>query len=163
MNSSKTWLGRWGRRAAAGACWALVACAQGTVDEDEQAAPFIELSPEAPQPDEDGVAMAPALEHPITGDAPEPRLLDEDTACHLIVDTYALHGLELGCATTIRACPDLLRRAFGRACMLYHASTVYTCEDRILRAESCSDLYATSCGVEPAWGSEPLGCPNPVE
>jgi hypothetical protein len=97
----------------------------------------------------------------IESPSPEVDLMMETDACESIVTTYGLHGLDIGCATTIKACPGLFRDSFGVPCMQYEAWSVDACLDNIESAATCEEIRATSCQVAPVWGSEPLGCDEP--
>ncbi len=82
----------------------------------------------------------------------------EDEACETLLEAYVGHGLELGCPTTTRLCPDLLRHDYG-ACMLYDAASVSGCIERYRSAADCPSLYGTfECEVTPIEGSSPSGC-----
>lgn len=92
-----------------------------------------------------------------TADRDEDFMMEAD-ACRAIVQTYAMHGLDIGCPTTIKTCPGLFRDSFGVSCMRYEASPVRECVESIEAATTCDEIRAASCEVAPVWGSEPLGC-----
>lgn len=92
---------------------------------------------------------------------PQLELLMEAEACTAIVQTYGLHGLDIGCATTIKTCPGLFRDSFGIPCMQYEATSINRCLDNITASTSCEEIRATECEVLPMWGSEPNGCDQP--
>ncbi len=120
---------------------------------------FEPASDEAPVVDEPVIGEAPVapLPRPITWSAP-PEPIDEAAACGAIVDTYRFHGLDIGCPTTLKVCPELFRDAFGVACMQYDAASVDACLAGITAAQTCEELYALDCNIEPVWGTEPSGC-----
>lgn len=117
------------------------------------------------EPTETDAASAPDLELVAPGyeEAPgaEATLMFEGDACTTIVQTYSLHGLDIGCPTTIKACPGLFRDSFGVACMQYHASSIASCVRAIEATATCDEIRATTCDVMPMWGSEPAGCDDP--
>jgi hypothetical protein len=88
-------------------------------------------------------------------------LMMEEEACTVIVQTYGAHGLDIGCPTTIKACPGLFRDSFGIACMQYESNSIAACLDNIEASTSCDEIRDTTCEVAPVWGSEPLGCGEP--
>lgn len=82
----------------------------------------------------------------------------EGEACETLLGAYVGHGLELGCPTTTRLCPDLLRHDYG-ACMLYDTASVEGCIERYQSATDCPSLYASfDCEVSTIEGSAPNGC-----
>ena len=92
---------------------------------------------------------------------PQLEVMMEAEACSAIVTTYGMHGLDIGCATTIKTCPGLFRDSFGVPCMQYEASSINRCLDDITASSTCEEIRETECEVLPMWGSEPLGCDQP--
>ena len=84
----------------------------------------------------------------------------ESVACEELVTAYQDRGIELGCPTTTRMCPDHLRVRYG-ACLLYERSTMDRCIAMYQRASSCEGLYASfECDVATIDDSNPAGCGN---
>lgn len=135
-------------------------CAYDTGDDGE--GPSLLVRDEAGFADEDASATH-AGDRLLEGELPPPRFLGEAQACHAIVDGYHARGLAIGCATTTHVCPDMLRFAFGAACLQYHAATVHHCAERILGASTCEELWSTSCHVQPVVGSAPRGCSDSAD
>ena len=108
--------------------------------------------------EDDEVALPElVLVAPMPGGADGGFMMEAD-ACGAIVQTYAMHGLEIGCPTTIKTCPGLFRDNFGVSCMQYESFGVRRCLDNIEAASTCDEIRAASCEVAPVWGSEPSGC-----
>jgi hypothetical protein len=147
----------------------LTGCAQGTVDtgdEDIAAPPAIHVELWDANPHGTNVLTAEAYEAgSFIADtpAPQPAIIDEAETCDTIVGSYHMHGLELGCATTTHVCPDMLRFAFGQACLQFENPTVQHCKQRIEAATSCEELWAMSCDVVPVADSAPAGCPDELQ
>jgi len=140
----------------------LGACAYGATPNGE---PTTELQNAAANADEDVVHTAmPPVDNAMyeldeqVAISYSPTMLSEQSACEMVLETYWHHGLELGCPTTIKVCPDLLRDAFGVACLLYYTDSITSCADNIQSASTCDELYDTSCAIAPVVPSAPRGC-----
>jgi hypothetical protein len=145
-------------------CVAGTGCATGVVDGDEAIDADGSLVIEAWDGDATpaDVVTAEAYEgREMVGELPPvtPEIIDEASACDAIIGTYHAQGLEIGCATTTHVCPDMLRFAFGQACLQYQASSVQACTQRIRAATTCDELWTMSCNVVPVPDSAPAGCP----
>lgn len=117
-----------------------------------------EVLEDDPAEAEDIVLVTPGIVEDMT---PDLEVMMEADACGAIVHTYGMHGLDIGCATTIKTCPGLFRDSFGVPCMQYEARSIDTCLSNITAATSCEEIRATECEVLPLWGTEPLGCDQP--
>ena len=85
--------------------------------------------------------------------------LSETEACDTVKAALQDRALALGCATTIRACPNFLRVHYQPDCMEYDQGTVQGCAAYFAALSECSELVDDSCVLEPFPGSEPSGCP----
>lgn len=144
-------------------CAQLAGCAQGTVDDTEpgEAVPAVhmELWDGAAQ-DVETVTAEAFQARTITDPAnPQAPVYTEAEACDAIVGGYHAHGLEIGCATTTHVCPDMLRFAFGQACLQFEGESVNECVRKIGEATTCEDLWNMSCDVVPVPESAGAGCP----
>jgi hypothetical protein len=88
--------------------------------------------------------------------------MGEREACDTIFFTYRDHGLDIGCPTTLKICPDMLREPFGQACLQYDRRTVLRCAQRIVNSNDCEQLRETSCAVMPIIDSAPYGCEQEI-
>ena len=143
---------------------ALTGCAHGVVDEpDDPLSAESTLEVEIWDVDDSmssNVLTASEFQaDPWDSGEPELGVVNEADACEAIIGNYHDHGIELGCATTTHVCPDMLRFAFGQACLQYDGASVNDCVDRIRDADSCESLWASSCNVMPVPQSAPDGCP----
>jgi hypothetical protein len=83
----------------------------------------------------------------------------EADACSAIENALRDRAFALGCSTTLRPCPELLRVQFTTPCMQYDQGTVDGCVSYFQARTSCGELAVDVCVVVPYPGSEPAGCP----
>ncbi len=91
--------------------------------------------------------------------APNGVHLSEAEACDTVMAALQDRALALGCASTIRPCPNFLRVHYQPACMEYDQGTVQGCADYFAELTACTELVDDACVLEPFPGSEPDGCP----
>jgi hypothetical protein len=86
--------------------------------------------------------------------------VNEGPACDQLRSALQTHGLELGCTSTGRACPDFLRVPTASKCAKFDKGTIDGCADHYREATSCDDLTERidRCVVVVIDGSEPSGC-----
>lgn len=84
--------------------------------------------------------------------------IDEDEACTRLSTAFRDQALALGCSSTTRGCPDLLRSQFVTACLQYDEGSVAGCVAYYRELTQCSELDPEMCVVTPYPGSEPAGC-----
>lgn len=145
-------------------CAYATGCAQGMVDDTEPVEPVPTLQVELWDTTAESVEAVTAeayvgltISDPENPQAP---VYTEEKACDLIVGGYHKHGLEIGCATTTHVCPDMLRFAFGQACLEYEGESVNACVRKIDETTTCEDLWNVSCDVVPIPDSAGAGCPS---
>ena len=76
-----------------------------------------------------------------------------------MASTVRDQAFALGCSSTLRPCPELLRSQFQTACMEYDEGTVAACVSYFEERAACDELDPASCVLVPYPGSEPAGCP----
>ena len=91
--------------------------------------------------------------------APNGVHVSEDDACATVVAAFQDRALALGCATTVRPCPNFLRVQYTTACMEYDEGTAVGCADYFSERVDCAELVEDACVLEPYAGTEPAGCP----
>ncbi len=87
--------------------------------------------------------------------------VDEEPACTALHDALGNVALELGCVSTFRTCPSLVRSVAGGDCFQYDEGTIAGCVDYFAEAADCDDLAFRSdnCAFEVIADSAPGGCP----
>lgn len=100
---------------------------------------------------------------PDAGDGklhPEPNgvHVTEDQACVTMQETFQDQAVALGCSSTVRPCPQLLRVQFTTACMEYDEGSVQGCVAFYESQTSCERLVLEDCVVTAYPGTEPAGC-----
>ncbi len=83
----------------------------------------------------------------------------ETQACQRLLGALQNRAFALGCSTTLRPCPELLRAQFTTPCMQYDQGTVDGCVSYFNTRSACAELAAEICVVVPYPGTEPAGCP----
>ncbi|MCC6521624.1 MAG: hypothetical protein IT373_03085 [Polyangiaceae bacterium] len=84
----------------------------------------------------------------------------EATACAALHAALQDNALALGCTSTIRPCPDLVRSEFGAECLQYDDGTVQACVAFYDATTSCDDFGSPlACAVVAYTQSAPAGCP----
>jgi hypothetical protein len=91
--------------------------------------------------------------------APNGVHTSETQACARLQAALHDRAFELGCSTTLRPCPELLRAQFTTPCMEYDEGSVDGCVAYFATRPSCTELGAETCVVVPYPGTEPAGCP----
>lgn len=83
--------------------------------------------------------------------------LDEAAACDELRAALSDVANELGCVSTVRACPNLLEALSGEACATYDGGSVDGCVEHYAGATDCDDITARADECVP----EVLGgCPD---
>jgi len=91
--------------------------------------------------------------------APNGVHTSEAEACEALHDAVSDKRLELGCAKTLRPCPQFLWVQFGTQCMEYDEGSVQGCVEYYAAWSSCDQMDETQCVVTAYPGTEPAGCP----
>jgi hypothetical protein len=90
---------------------------------------------------------------------PNGVLTSEAQACAQLRAALQDRAFALGCSTTMRPCPELLRVQFTTQCMQYDQGSVDGCVSYFSTRSACAELAAEICVVVPYPGTEPAGCP----
>jgi hypothetical protein len=87
--------------------------------------------------------------------------MTELDACNALNGAQDADHTALGCVSTTRSCPELIRVQFGTECQQYDQGSVQGCVDYYAKATTCADLNTAinDCVVTPIEGSAPAGCP----
>lgn len=83
----------------------------------------------------------------------------EAAACDAMASAVRDRAFAIGCSSTLRPCPELLRSQFETACMEYDQGTVDACVTYFEERTECGELDSTSCVLVAYPGTEPAGCP----
>lgn len=88
--------------------------------------------------------------------------IDEAVACAKVESAFQGRVSALGCAGTIRSCPDLVKAPSGApACSQYDEGAADGCASYVREGADCEDVRTRldACIVAHVEGSEPAGCP----
>lgn len=93
---------------------------------------------------------------------PEPNgvHVSEDQACVALHEAFQDQAMSLGCSSTVRPCPQLLRVQFATACMEYDEGSVQGCVAFYESQTTCEQLVIEDCVATAYPGTEPGGCPQ---
>jgi len=84
--------------------------------------------------------------------------INEADACSRLFNALKDRAFDLGCTSTLRPCPELLRVDYGTSCMKYDEGTVTGCASYYRARTSCPELDPNACALAPYPGTEPGGC-----